>query len=162
MVTTSAKRLKSAAGFTLVEVMVATLILLVVVLGTSGYRYYAALDARKADMRSNAARIALLLCENWRGVQGAATYDPTAYFASDLPIATITLPTGLVYEGFTPLGAYKVVSNGVNYYPVLLWKDISTGFRALNIVVYWSRSGQATTSIADADKSFKLTTYTTY
>lgn len=162
MVTASAKRLKSVTGFTLIEVMVATVILLVVVLGNSGYRYYAALDARKAAMRNNAAGIALLLCENWRGVQGTNTYDPTAYFTSDLSITAITLPSELVYEGFTPLGAYKVVSNGVNYYPVLLWKDVSTGFRALNIVVYWSQSGQATTGIADADKPFKLTAYTTY
>ena len=61
------KQPKSSAGVTLIEVMAATVILTITVLGATGYRYYSALDARKAAKQSSGARIALLLCENWRG-----------------------------------------------------------------------------------------------
>ena len=157
------KQFKSAAGLTLAEVMIALATLSVAVVGTCGYRYYAALDARKAVMRRTAGDVALLLCESWRGVKGDETYDPAACFASDLPIST-------VYDGsvepednsFTLLGAYAVVTNGVKYYAFLSWKDIGAGIRALNVVIAWPRKGQAETSIADADRSFELTTYTSH
>jgi len=149
---------KKRGAFTLVEVMAATLILTVVVLGAAGYRYYTALDVRKASMHTAASRIALLLSESWRGVKGIETYDPTAHFGTDL---AITASGGSSAPGgFTLLGSYTVALNGVNYYATLSWKDVSTGLRALNVVVAWSQKSQVTTNVADADKSFKLTTYT--
>ncbi len=160
------KRHKSAAGFTLVEIMGAILILLVAALGASAYRYHATLDTRKAAARAGAARICLLLCESWRGVKGIETYNPTAYFGSDLAITTITDSSGLEYQykdaGFTLLGGYTVVANGINYYALLSWKDISTGLRALNAVVAWSPVGQSSTTVDyyAYKNSFKLTTYT--
>lgn len=152
-------RRKSAAAFTLIEVMLTTLILLVAVVGTSGYRYYGALDARRSAMRIAAARIGLLLCENWRGFKGTETYDPTTYFSSELTITAITVPDGFVGEGFTTLGGYKVVMDNTNYYAILSWKDVDTGLRALNVVVAWAQREQGATGIADADKLFSLTTY---
>ena len=68
------KRSKSTAAFTIVEIMEAMVILLIAMIGASGYRYYAALDARKAAMQATAARIGLLLCESWRGVEGTETF----------------------------------------------------------------------------------------
>ena len=94
--------------------MVVTIILVVAVFGASGYRYYAALDARKAAMQMTAARVCLLLCESWRGVKGSETYDPTANLSSDL---TITTGTGLAKpDDFTLLGSYIVVANGIDCY----------------------------------------------
>jgi len=161
------KRRKSASAFTLVEVMGAILILLVATLGASAYRYHAALDARKAAAHAGAARVCLLLCESWRGVKGTETYDPTAYLGSDLSITTIADSSGLEYQykdaGFTLLGCYTVVANGVDYNALLSWKDIDTGLRALNVVVAWSPKGQTGTSYASYyayKNSFKLTTYT--
>ena len=149
---------KKRGAFTLVEVMAATLILTVVVLGAAGYRYYTALDVRKSSMHTAGARIALLLSESWRGVKGIETYDPTAHFGTDL---AITASGGSSAPGgFTLLGSYTVALNGVNYYATLSWKDVVNELRALNVVVAWSHNGQETTNVADADKSFKLTTYT--
>lgn len=154
------KRAKSAAAFTLVEVMITVLILSVAVIGASSYRYYAALDARKAAVQATAARMGLTLCESWRGLGGTETFDPIAYFGSSLTISAIGQSIEPDDATFTLLGGYTVVSEGVNYYAVLSWKDVSTELRALNIVVAWPQRGQAASSIADADKSFKLTTYT--
>jgi prepilin-type N-terminal cleavage/methylation domain-containing protein len=161
------KRDKYKSAFTIIEVMAAILIMTIAVLGASSYRYYSALDARKAAMQSTAARIGLLLTENWRGLGGDETYDPTAYFSADLTITTMTDPSGLEYQfketDFNMLGGYQVVVNSVNYYAVLSWKDVSSELRALNVVVAWSLAGK--TESVDLDQysykeSFKLTTYT--
>jgi Tfp pilus assembly protein PilV len=61
------RRPKTLAAVTLIEVMAAIVMVSVAVLGASGYRYYSALDAKRANMQSTAARIALLLCENRPG-----------------------------------------------------------------------------------------------
>lgn len=159
------RRTKSADGFTLVEIMVAIVILMVAVIGTSNFRYYAAADARKAGAHIMVARIGLLLCENWRGVLGDETYDPVASFGSDLDITKslyVTEAEEEEYEsdGFTFLGRYEIVVNNVNYYAILTWKDVDTELRALSVTIAWSQRGEIGASLADADKLFRLTTYT--
>lgn len=151
------KRAKSAAAFSLVEVMVAILILSVAVIGASAYRYYAALDARKASVRITAARMGVMLCESWRGVSGVETFAPTAYFGTDIAITDGEGPA--VPEGFTALGSYEIVSNGVNYYATLSWQDVGTGLRALNVAVAWPLRDQGASSLANTDRVFELTTY---
>jgi len=172
----TAKHFKNSKGLSLIEVMVSLLILSVAVIGAGGYRYYAALDARKAATEITAARMAMLLCESWRGINGAESYDPIAHLSSDLPITKSTMfefnvnsaITGpAVGKGFTLLGVYEIVSGEVNYYAVLSWKNIAAGLRALNVVVAWPVGGQRTTSTndyshnIDAYKSFELTIYVT-
>jgi hypothetical protein len=138
--------------------MIAIAILLAALIGTSNFRYYSALDAKKAAAKITASRIGLMLCENWRGLGGIETYDPVAYLGSDL---TITASTGPAEpDDFTLLGSYTVTVNGANFYITLSWKDVSAGLRALNIIVAWAQREQVTSSLNDADKSFKLTTYT--
>ena len=159
------KRPRCAAGMTLVEVMGAILILAVAVIGASAYRYHAALDARKADERATATRIALLLCENWRGVSGAVSgdeaFDADDYFSHGLSVDSSGQGPE-VPEDFTALATYTVELNGITYYTTLSWKDVATGLRALNVVVAWNQRNTSSTAFADADKSFRLTTYTTY
>jgi len=161
------KRLKSAGGFTLVEVMATIVILSVAVIGASGYRYYAALDARKGAMKTTAARIGLLLCESWRGVNGTDTYDPVAQFSSELAITeNSTLDENghqhqYAYKDgtFTLLGKYDVVVNDTNYCAFLSWRDVATGLRALNVVVVWPlQDGYLQGS---PYRPFGLTAYTT-
>ena len=150
-------KIRSGRGFSLVSIMVAIVILLVALIGTSNFRYFSALDAKKAAARITAARIGLMLCENWRGLGGTETYDPATYFGSDLTITQSAGPHKP--EDFTLLGSYTVTLNGANYYVTLSWKDVSTGLRALNIVVAWAQRPQGLSSLADVDKSFRLTTY---
>jgi Tfp pilus assembly protein PilE len=164
----SASADKFAAAVTLVEAMVAMAILAVAVLGASGYRYYAALDSRKASMHRTAAAIALLLCENWRG----RGYDHTADFnpATHLngPELSINV-SGVgpdVATGFTllptPGGKCQIIVDNAYYWATLSYKDEATpGLRALNVVVGWKQAGsktEVTTYDANA-KLFKLTTY---
>jgi hypothetical protein len=151
-------KIRCRRGFSLVSIMIAIAILLAALIGTSNFRYYSALDAKKAAAKITASRIGLMLCENWRGLGGIETYDPVAYLGSDL---TITASTGPAEpDDFTLLGSYTVTVNGANFYITLSWKDVSAGLRALNIIVAWAQREQVTSSLNDADKSFKLTTYT--
>jgi len=144
-------------GFSLVSLMIAIVILLVALIGTSNFRYFSALDAQKAAARITAARIGLMLCESWRGLGGIETYDPATYFGSALTITQSAGPNKP--EDFTLLGSYTVTLNGAIYYITLSWKDVSTGLRALNVVVAWAQRPQGLSSITDVDKFFRLTTY---
>ena len=155
-----ANRGKQPKGLSLVETMVAIVILSIAVIGASGYRYYAALDTRKADMRMTAARVALLLCESWRGLKGDETYDPTVHLGSELLITVADSNDFAPDEpnDFTKLGSYAVLMNGVPCYTTMSWQDISAGLRALNVVIAWPPRTTWTDSVDS--KLFKLTTYT--
>jgi len=151
------RKIRCRSGFSLVSIMIAITILVAALIGTSNFRYYSALDAKKAAAKITASRIGLMLCENWRGLGGIETYDPVAYLSSDLKITTSTGPAKPA--DFTLLGSYTVTVNNANYYITLSWKDISAGLRALNVIVAWAQRELGTSSLNDADKSFKLTTY---
>ena len=160
-----ANRGKQPKGLSLVETMVATVVLSIAVIGASGYRYYAALDARKADMRMTAARVALLLCESWRGLKGDETYDPTVHLGSELSItvADSNNVTPAEPNDFTKLGSYVVLMNEVPCHTTMSWQDVSAGLRALNVVIAWPPRTTWSTSVDEAlvdGKLFKLTTYT--
>lgn len=150
-------KIRCRGGFSLVSVMIAIAILLAALIGTSNFRYYSALDAKKAAAKITASRIGLMLCENWRGLGGMETYDPAAYLGSDLTITASSGPSEPA--DFTLLGSYTVTVNGANFYITLSWKDVSAGLRALNIIVAWAQRDQGSSSLNDADRSFKLTTY---
>ena len=150
-------KIRCRRGFSLISTMIAIVIILVALIGTSNFRYFSTLDAKKAAAKITASRIGLMLCENWRGLGGVETYDPATSLDSAL---TITPSTGPAKPGdFTLLGSYTITLNGANYYITLSWKDVSTGLRALNIIVAWAQRTQGVSSLNNADKSFKLTTY---
>jgi prepilin-type N-terminal cleavage/methylation domain-containing protein len=153
---------KHRKGLTIVEVMVAITVLAVAALGASAYRYYSTLDVRRADMRTTAARLGLLLCESWRGAGGDTSYDPTAHLGSDLTITSVSPPSQFQYTGFSSLGGYLFETDDINYYAFLSWKDVSAGLRALNVVVAWAQRDTGPATIDDADKIYALTTYVTY
>jgi len=163
------RRRKLLAAVTLIEVMAAIVIVAIAVLGASGYRYYSTLDARRADFQNAAARIALLLCENWRGRgYDCTTYDPTVHLDSEnLTVRDSPGGVGPDYaSGFTGLGRYEITMDGVDYWAALSWDDdaATVGLRVLNVVVAWAQrqTGSAADSAAAAaglDKTFKLTTY---
>ncbi|MHC4395170.1 MAG: type IV pilus modification PilV family protein [Planctomycetota bacterium] len=164
----SITRKKHSNGFSLVEVMIAILILSVAVIGASGYRYYAALDARKADMQMTASRVALMLCESWRGLNGDQNYDPTNYFGSELQLVAIEDHYGTTSPGgFNMLGRYQATLNNLPCYITMSWADVASGLRALNVVVDWSQQtdpDNQSVIMYGGDslnkKTFKLTTYT--
>jgi len=161
---------KSRTAVTLIEVMAAIVILVIAVLGASGYRYYSTLDARRADFQNAAARIALLLCENWRGrgYDRTITFDPVVHLTSDNLTVADSGGVGPDYaSGFTPLARYEITMDGVHYWAALSWDDdvATEGLRALNVVVAWAQrqtgsdDNTAPVAAAGLDKTFRLTTY---
>lgn len=163
------KRSKSAGGFTFTEIMGAILVLTVAVLGSSAYRYYAALDTRKADLQTTAARVGSLLCETWRGASEPNSYDPVAYFGTELAIEEIHISdTGghqfPTHTGSTRLGAYRIVTEGNSYNAMLSWVDVQLGLRALNAVVIWGdhQTDSNYSTRPNSSNVFRLTTYVLY
>jgi len=155
---------QEAAGVTLIEAVVAMAILAVAVLGASGYRYYAALDSRKASMHRTAAAIALLLCENWRGrgYNHTADFNPATHLNGPELSINVSGVGPDVPANFTALGSYLIIADGVHYWATLSYRvEPTPGLRALNVTVGWKQAGSAkeiTTYDANA-KLFKLTTY---
>ncbi len=156
------------SGSTLVGSLVAVAIILIALIGTSNFRYYTALDTRRATAQTEAARIALLLCESWRGIQGDLNYDPITTYGPDLIISSDAGPESP--DDFTSLGSYLIKLGSstddqdgvyhISYYTTLSWKDIQPGLRALNVIVSWAQHETETPDFDNTDKSFSLTIYT--
>ena len=155
------KRYNRFKGISLIEVMAAILVLSVVVIGTSGFRYHAALGNQKVIGQLTAARVGLLLSESWRGVKGDETFSPIDYLGSELAIANASAVTTDVPIDFTELGYYEIDIDGSQYLVTLSWNDISSGLRVLNVVVTWNHRNcpTGTTDIEQPTKSIKFTTY---
>lgn len=167
MIHQKTSKIRCRRGVSLISAMVAVVILLIALVGTSSFRYYAALDGRRAGTQTTAARVALTLCESWRGLKGDQTYDPVTQLSSDLKITASS--SGPDNPGdFTLLGKYKVMLDyieSVDYNVTLSWKDVQAGLRALNVIVTWASRDQSIRSkkgltVPTPDKSFALMIYT--
>ncbi len=155
-------KIRTSTGSTLASTLIAVAIILIALIGTSNFRYYSTLDARKASTQTTGARIALMLCESWRGIQGSQSYNPVAYLGSDMTVVQSEGPDKP--DDFTFLGSYRIVlneqddgANGTDYFATLSWKDIQPGLRALNVIVAWAQRGQS--GFENTDKTFTLTIY---
>ena len=139
----SAINKKPRRGVTLIEIMVATVVILVAVIGAIGYRYYSALDARKAKVHVTAARLNSMLLESWKasgGVSGpSAAYDPLdIMIGANITISASKSQGPLVPAGFNEFGKYTVVVDGATYYATLSHKDEAVeDLRLLNVCVGW-------------------------
>jgi hypothetical protein len=146
--------------------MVVILVTLVLVIGVSGYRYYAHLDARRADVRITGARLASYLLNAWKGVgghSGFAVYrlanppdydetDPNDYNPTDTDpiefglegvlLVGIDEPGPPVPKGFNRLDLnvnpnYRFAVGNVNYYATFSYRDEPSKPRLLNVRVAW-------------------------
>lgn len=154
--------IRRCRGMSLVGTMVAVVILLIALIGTSSFRYCAAMDARKADAQTMAARVALMLCESWRGINGDVTYNPVTHLGTSLDIAQSATGPAKPLD-FTLLGSYVIdldEVHDVTHYATLSWKDVQPGLRALNVTVAWAQRGPGQDGKETVDKSFRLTIYT--
>jgi hypothetical protein len=148
---------KSREAFTILEIMIAVVIFFIAIIGTSGYRYGAALNIHRADLHATAVRTAVLLSEGWNGTCGNITFNPVNKFGSKLDISESNGPDAS--SGFTTLGSYKIMLEGVDYYATLSWQNRETDLRALSVVVNWDPAGRGTGELGNAAKSYRLTTY---
>ena len=158
-------------GLTLIEVMIAMGILMFAVIGAMGYRYYSALDTRKADEQITAGRIGQMLLEGWRGGGGRNMGDPYNSFNPvnlSVPDAQLLIANGSsgppVPSGFTSFGStYRVMSEGARYYATLSYKDEDLNgdgtldMRILNAEVAWIED-YPTGNYQATDRTVRLTT----
>ncbi len=148
-------------ALSLVETLVAMVILAVAVIGASGYRYYAMLDARKAWVQRTGAAIALLLCENWRGrgYDRTADFKPVLHLKPPLDISSGVGPDKPA--DFTLLGSYQIVAENTYYWATLSWKDdeATPDLRSLNVTIAWHQASSQPTIYDAGAKVFKLTTF---
>ena len=159
---------KRTAGVTLIEIMIATVVIVIAVVGAAGFRYYSTIDAIKADEQITAARLAWTLLEGWKAAGAAPDYDQRAAFGSGLTLSSAGWRPVLP-DGFTPLASgncYKIPVSGIDYHAMLSYKDVTGRPRMLNICVAWrdqrlpqltSTSGE--TATASNYRSVSLTTY---
>ena len=80
------KQGKFAAAVSLVEVVIAIAILAITVVAASGFRYHAAMDARKSDVQLTAARLASLFLYGWKGSGGYSGYSKYNLVGGDDPL----------------------------------------------------------------------------
>jgi type II secretory pathway pseudopilin PulG len=153
---------KRNSGLTLIEIMISIVVVIIAVIGAMGYRYYCALDARKADVQTTAARLGSMLLENWKAAGGYSRLDPlNGYDPEDLafdPEVIISDSGGIGPGGFDDeFGNYLIEVNRVGYYATLSYQDTAGQPRVLSVCVAWMPRDQAWD--AEASESVGLTTH---
>lgn len=155
-------RKKRTAGLTLIEIMVSVVIIVVGVLGAAGYRYYCALDARKADIQITTARVGSMLLETWKATGGSSDFDPLTEFASELAITTNNVSLNEL-SGYNSLPCYSINIDGSMYIAMLSYQDDATsGLRLLNVRVaqILQSDEQQYETVIVPKQVISLTTYT--
>ncbi|MFH1369866.1 MAG: hypothetical protein ABII09_01050 [Planctomycetota bacterium] len=141
------KRINVRPGISLIEIMVFIVVISIAVIGTSGYRYFSILDIRRSDNEITAGRIAMMLCESWKGQGGGdGPYNPIND-SGDLGIGLITTASSTLAPEkpltFTLLkngGYYKVVSDNRTYYTTMSYHTTNSpngDLQTLNVIVTW-------------------------
>jgi len=156
-------------GISIIEIMIFTVVLTIAVIGTSGYRYFAAMDIRRSDNEITAGRIASQLCKSWEGIGGgSSSYDPVNDNGIGLNIeATSSSLAPQAPSNFTLLtngGHYKVKVYSDNdkdiriYYATMSYRTINNAngnLETLNVTVSWPAN--PSNSNATTNDSFCLT-----
>jgi len=155
-------RKKQNRGVTLIEVMVASLAVFVIFIGVMNFQYYCAVAARKADVRATAARLGLLLLEDWKTAGGDADYVPVSVFGPagldilDIEDSTIG-PVGL--NNVIIAGSSMITIGNTEYCVTLSYDDginDPQGPQMLNVTI-------ANRSISgELDRPISITTYANY
>jgi prepilin-type N-terminal cleavage/methylation domain-containing protein len=148
----SNQRCKFLEGFTLIEVMVAIIVLVIIALGALNYQYYAALHARAALAQMTATRTAQLLADDWKSAGGSAAYNPTnlnlGFTDSDLD--------GVDYE---------ITVDNLPMFVSLSYNDIEHDdqaqitLRKITVQVNWRNDRRVPTGQAEEEASMELSTY---
>lgn len=135
---------KRVHGFTLTEVMLSILIIMILSTGAMGYQYASARDVKISEVQAGAARIAMLLLESWKGHQGTVSFDPVDVFSGTMTLQTSgtgpSVPNNAAGGALMLLGSYEVMLSGVTYYVTLSYEPESASEpMVLNAAVTWRR-----------------------
>ncbi|MCF7955365.1 MAG: hypothetical protein K9M75_06155 [Phycisphaerae bacterium] len=142
---------RTKKGFTLIDVIISVVILIVAISGAIQFRYHAAIQTRKANMRTSAAELALMLVETWRGVDGDDAFDAIDHYAPELTVTSSAGPS--MPSGYNWLGSYAIEWNDYDYTATLSSRNIGGGLKALNVIVAWPYGN------SNADKEYRITSY---
>jgi len=117
---------KSAAAMTLLEVMVAMVVLCIVALGALGYQYYAVAQGRVAHAQITATRTGQLLLEDWKSTGGSEDYDPTKLGLGFVSTTDKVSEFGYGEKMGTAVHGtvYAITVDDVEMQIVLKWKDV--------------------------------------
>jgi type II secretory pathway pseudopilin PulG len=145
-------------AFTLVEIVLSILILMVLVNGVLGYQYLSARDVKIAEVHTAAGRLGTLMLQSWKGGGGQAGFDPVAAFGAELDIRTSGHGPS-VPEGFSFHGRYRVRMNDVCFF-VTLAKANATEQRpaTLHASVAW-RKDYGNAALDGTEKPVQLSCY---
>lgn len=145
---------KNRWGLTLIEIMVAIVVIIVGVLGAVMYRYSSALHARRADVHAGAGRVALLILEGWKGAAGNPAYDPS----DDIGLQVLNATDEITISSASG-GVHTVQLRGgtlTYYYAELVKPSVEDvdgdgtdddGIRKLEVVVTYYGSGSQDASL---------------
>ena len=166
----SVKRTNVASGVSLTEVMAATVVLVIGMIGTLSYEYHVTKHARIAGAQIAATRTAQLLLEDWMSTGGSEGYDPSALklgFSSALDIPP-GFGQGLADDLGTPLNdaIYAITVDDVHMLVMLACKDVAhdttaeVKLRQVAIIVEFGTDSEKTS--ADWLKNIRPVILTTY
>lgn len=128
------------AGFSLVEVMISVLIVMVLVAGVMGYQYRSTHDVKLSEVQAAAARLSMMLLEGWKGVDGIPGFDPVSTF-TELQIESV--PSGPAVPddaALTVLDYYEIQDEDTCYYVTLAWAEADVQQpRLLHVTTAWRR-----------------------
>jgi prepilin-type N-terminal cleavage/methylation domain-containing protein len=134
-------RHSAAGGFTLLELVIASLILGILAVGSLGYQYHATRSARNSEVQANASRLAKVCLDHWKGMGGKDDYDPAASLGPSLTVdASAVGPEAAVDDdtSFTVLGHYRIRINNDHYFLTCSRLEASASKpRLLNVAVAW-------------------------
>ncbi|MFC1782851.1 hypothetical protein ACFL02_04605 [Planctomycetota bacterium] len=152
-------KLQHCRGLTLIETVLASVVIMVAGIASIGYRYSVSMDTCKAEDQISASRLGMMLLEGWKGWAGSSDFAPEVSYGSVLNISAAGSGLGGAH-GFNILNHYKIVTDGVSYYAVLSSKEATaTEPKMLNVQITWSRDRQDQTVSSKALKTIGLTTY---
>jgi hypothetical protein len=147
------KHRRFAAAVTFVEVVVATVVLVIAAMGALSYKFYAAKDAQIARAQIAATCTAQLLLEDWMSTGGSPNYDPASLglgfsSASGIP-GDFTTPEGMG----NPLNqaVYAITIDELPMLVMLMQNDVAqdaggTILRQLGVVVEFGTLAVDTTA----------------
>lgn len=147
---------RSRSGVSLVEVATAIIVLTIGMLGTSGFRYHAAIQSKRAQVKVNATRAAQALIDTWCGLYGDEAYRPETHLSPLLTVAPYATGPACP-DGFVELGTYEVLVDEVPYYATLSYLDTEPGYRTLSVVIGW-RPQYTSGPLQPTDKTINIAT----
>lgn len=133
---------RKQSGFTLTEVVISILIVMILATGALGYQYASTRDVKISEVQTAAGRIGMLLLEAWKGRQGDTVFDPVEVFGGELTIQTTTagppVPDNAGGMPLTLLGTYEIVMGRVYYYVTLSYEEQTASEPVLlNATIAW-------------------------